>query len=638
MTVPTRQMTTSGSRVATPHTDVDRVSHQSATSTVSSARSIVDQTPGFDVDWIMNSIMSPIAIVDHEFRLVAVNDAYCAAGGRTRSQLLGVILFDAFPENPNDNQDTGPADLRKSLQRVLCDGTVEAMPLQRYDVQEVVDGPFTQRFWSITTSPVRRRPEGPIEFALVHAEEVTSYIDDRLRREAAGELPPTAGQTDAVDTVFTAALHHVAALNDFAATLVNASTVPEIAQAFTHTGIDLVGGSGGAFVSQVGDRLAIIQKLNVDGSATAVEWNNFAVTPGVEPFSDSILQRRSLLFHSRAEFLAAYPSLRDEINTTNHHAWAVLPLFDGMTPLGALGITFDEPDVFSTAVRLDLQTLTTLTTQATSRALLLAEQAEAIDSISRILEADLDTPATVVTSTLYRPAVKLSRSGGDWFDVIAISDTHTILAIGDIAAHGAGTTGEMMRARSTLQSHALHQRVTNDIACSVSETLYRFTDTFATACVVSYDAEQNMITWTTAGHPYPLLITACGDVELLEETHGPPLGVHNQTYRYGLSSRHVSPGDTLVLYTDGLIERRREDLQKGFTRIVAAARSVPPNADLAQHLYQTLLPTGVHLDDVAILVARFVNPAEADQPSTTRSRTPALGHTPGQQHVDELGR
>lgn len=70
----------------------------------------------------------------------------------------------------------------------------------------------------------------------MHAEEVTSYIDERLRREAAGELPPTAGQTDAVDAVFTAALHHVAALNDFAATLVNASTVSDVAHAFTQPG------------------------------------------------------------------------------------------------------------------------------------------------------------------------------------------------------------------------------------------------------------------------------------------------------------------------------------------------------------------------------------------------------------------
>lgn len=580
---------------------------------MSGSSPLIDEVPAFDIDWILNSIVSPIAIVDHEFRLRAVNDAYCAAGGRTRLELLGLVLFDAFPENPADIQDTGPAYLRESLRRALSVGSVEAMPLQRYDVQETVDGPFQQRYWSITTSPVRRRAEGPIEFAVVHAEEVTSYIDERFRREAAGQRPHTAGQTEAVDTVFTAALHHAATLNDFAATLVNASSVTEVAHAFIRAGIDLVHGSGGAFVSQVGDRLTIVQKHDADGPDVAVKWSSFVVAPGVEPFSDAIVQCQPLLFASRAEFLADYPALRDEINRTNHHSWAVLPLFDGTTPLGALGITFDEPNVFSTVVRLDLHTLTTLTTQATSRALLLAEQAEAIDSVSRILEADLDTPTTVRTSTLYRPAVKLSRSGGDWFDVIAITDTCTVLAIGDIAAHGAGTTGEMLRARATLQSHALHQRATNDIACSVSETLDRFTDTFATACVVSYDAEQNTITWTTAGHPYPLLVTAGGDVELLDETHGPPLGIPNTQHVYGVSRRHVSPGDTLVLYTDGLIERRRETLQEGFIRLVAAARSAPSTADLAHHLYQTLLPTGVHVDDVAILVASFVAPGEADE-------------------------
>lgn len=75
---------------------------------------------------------------------------------------------------------------------------------------------------------------------------------------------------------------------------------------------------------------------------------------------------------------------------------------------------------------------------------------------------------------------------------------------------------------------------------------------------------------------------------------------------------------------------------RSITRLVAAPRSLPPNADLAQHLHQTLLPTGVHIDDVAILAARFVASGEASEPLTTRS-TAACGHTPGPRHVDELG-
>jgi hypothetical protein len=88
--------------------------------------------------------------------------------------LIGVRLIDAFPENPADEQDAGPSDLRESLLRVLDTGRPEMMPLQRYDVQEVEGGPFVQRYWSITTSPARGRESGAIEFAVVHAQEVTS--------------------------------------------------------------------------------------------------------------------------------------------------------------------------------------------------------------------------------------------------------------------------------------------------------------------------------------------------------------------------------------------------------------------------------------------------------------------------------
>ena len=552
-------------------------------------------------DWLLDAILTPLAIVDHDLRLVAVNDAYCMVGGRTRERLVGVRLIEAFPENPDDPEDTGPRDLRESLLRVLESGSAEMMPLQRYDVQEIVDGPFIRRFWSITTSPVRRKPDGPIEFAVIHAEEVTSFIDERLRRAATGEGSQTAGQTEAIDTVFGRALRHSATLNSFAEALVKSSTSTDVARAFIGAGIDFVGGSGGAFVTRDGDRLTILGRRGINDVGDA--WTSFPLAAGRDPFSDAIVLSEPLLFANRAQFLAAYPSMADQIMATDNHAWAVLPLSDGTSHLGALGVTFEQPDLFSTLVQLDLQNLAALTSQAMSRTTLLADQTATIESIIRVLEADLDDPSTVATEILYRPAASLPHSGGDWFDIISTDDRRTVLAIGDIAAHGAGTTGEMLRARATLQSHALQNESSSEIASRVSATLHRFTDTFATACIVVYDADEHTLTWTNAGHPYPLLITTEGDIELLRETHGPPLGIRNPNGPYGRGQRMVGPGDTLVLYTDGLIERRTEDLEASFNRLIAETRRAPDRHLLAEHLYRSLIPDGVHADDVAILIA-----------------------------------
>lgn len=82
-------------------------------------------------------VMSPLAVLDRDLHFVAVNDAYCAVGGRKREELLGLDVFEAFPENPDDADDSGPADLRSCLMRVLAGGSAEMMPLQRYDVQAV---------------------------------------------------------------------------------------------------------------------------------------------------------------------------------------------------------------------------------------------------------------------------------------------------------------------------------------------------------------------------------------------------------------------------------------------------------------------------------------------------------------------
>jgi Stage II sporulation protein E (SpoIIE)/PAS fold len=558
-----------------------------------------------DLDRVLDAILSPLAIVDRDLTLVAANTAYCAAGGRTKLELIGASLFEVFPDNPLDDDDTGAFDLRQALLRVFADGCAQSMPLQRYDVQATPNGPFQQRFWSITTSPIRHRRDGAVDYAVVHAEEITSFVDERLRAQAADQQPRTAGRTEAFDAVFAAALRHSEALKSFAEALVESSTVDEVARAFIHEGIDLIGGSGGAFIARGGDRLTILHRRGMSEALSDDAWSSFIVARGVEPFSDAIVGGEPLLFWNRADFLDAYPHLSSEVTSTDHHAWAVFPLTDGSTQLGAIGITFDDPDVFSPVVRLDLDTVTTLTTQATSRARLLAEQAETIDSINRILLADLEANPTVVTSTLYRPATQLSRSGGDWFDVISLGPTSTLLAVGDIADHGPGTTGEMMRARATLQSHAVQYRTCSTIAQSVSTTLARFSETFATASIVLYDSEVNTISWTTAGHPYPLFISASGDVALLRETHGPPLGVPTGAGGYLEAHRQATPGDTLVLYTDGLIERRDDSLDDAFDRLEEAARSAPDRETLAEHLYRTLLPSGIHADDVAILVATF---------------------------------
>ncbi len=116
-----------------------------------------------------------------------------------------------------------------------------------------------------------------------------------------------------------------------------------------------------------------------------------------------------------------------------------------------------------------------------------------------------------------------------------------------------------------------------------------------------------MLTWTTAGHPYPLLLAANGQSQYLEETHGPPLGVLT-CGSYRSNQRVLEPGDTLVVFTDGLVERRGESIDNGLDLLRSAASSaLKHETAFTLRVYGMLAPTRVHVDDIAILAVTIID-------------------------------
>jgi len=115
------------------------------------------------------------------FTITEVNDAYLAATLRTREELIGRALFDAFPDNPQLAHADGVANLRTSLERALASGRPDAMPLQRYDIARR-DGRFEERWWEVVNTPVLG-PGGRVEAIVHHVQDVTARrrAEDRLR-------------------------------------------------------------------------------------------------------------------------------------------------------------------------------------------------------------------------------------------------------------------------------------------------------------------------------------------------------------------------------------------------------------------------------------------------------------------------
>lgn len=199
--------------------------------------------------------------------------------------------------------------------------------------------------------------------------------------------------------------------------------------------------------------------------------------------------------------------------------------------------------------------------------------------------------------------------GGDWFDVIPIPGG-VWLTIGDYAGHGVIATARAVQLRNNLRLLADEGYQPAEAMARLSELLESGGEVeIATATIVALSEGGDTGEFVSAGHPPALLVRSGGSPVLLEELGGPLLGYPRA--RYTATELAIADGDTFVLYTDGLVERRGETIDAGIARLVAAVGQVDI-ADLAEHAFSTLLPKEP-FDDAAILVAQIVrDPGVAD--------------------------
>jgi len=191
--------------------------------------------------------------------------------------------------------------------------------------------------------------------------------------------------------------------------------------------------------------------------------------------------------------------------------------------------------------------------------------------------------------------------GGDWFDVIPTAQG-VWLTIGDNAGHGVIATARAVQLRNNLRLLADEGYNPSEAMSRLSEVLESGgLDELASATIVALSNAGTAAQVVCAGHPPALLMRADGAAIRLDEVSGSILGYPGAHYVH--FEIEVRNGDTLILYTDGLIERRGELIDEGIERLIAAAAQVKPDA-IAEHAFSTLLPE-TPTDDAAILVARI---------------------------------
>ncbi|MDQ1648005.1 MAG: hypothetical protein QOG60_62 [Frankiaceae bacterium] len=216
----------------------------------------------------------------------------------------------------------------------------------------------------------------------------------------------------------------------------------------------------------------------------------------------------------------------------------------------------------------------------------------------------------------YLPTSAGVEVGGDWYDVFVLPGGDLGLAMGDVAGHDVQAAGVMGNLRSMLRAYALEGHQPGEVLTRIN----RFADlphpnVMATCVYAVYAADPRTLTWASAGHLPPLLTAPDGAVQYLEaDSPQPPIGAL-QECEYVDMSRLLPPGARLLLFTDGLIERRGADLDDGMDALAAAARVAPAGTEaLCDHVLDACLPDGTAADDVALLVMETLGPSRQSAP------------------------
>ncbi|WP_406415074.1 SpoIIE family protein phosphatase [Streptomyces sp. NBC_01614] len=407
-----------------------------------------------------------------------------------------------------------------------------------------------------------------------------------------------------------AATERAARIAELTAALAKATTSKDVVDAVARRVLPPFEATGLVVQAVEGDRLHTVGSVGYPEDVLTVLDGRERTEPS--PLWDAILTGTPLFMSSPREFADRYPELADLPARADKQAWALLPLTASGHTFGICAVTFDHPRRLTHEERTLLTATSALVAQALERARLFdAEHTRSRELQRSLLPRDLPAVPACTAAARYLPAGPSMDVGGDWYDIIPLSGGQVALVVGDVMGHGLPEAATMGRLRTAVHTLADLELPPDEIMSHLNDIVGGMgEESYVTCLYALYDSTTRICSIAGAGHPPPALLHPDGTVVFPSLSADPPLGAAEPPFE--TTEIPVPEGSVLVLYTDGLVESSKREMDEGMAALADVLRSSHTDGtakdleQLCERVTSALLPDDHQApDDAAFLLARL---------------------------------
>ncbi|PSL00694.1 PAS domain S-box-containing protein [Murinocardiopsis flavida] len=492
--------------------------------------------------------------------------------------------------------DTVHADDRAAVERAWDDAVADRTPFDATFRVRVRSGEY-RHYRSYAVALLR---DGELtEWVGANTDVTTQREADEMRQRLTAQLGEAALRT--------------VRLQKATSDLAEALTVDEVVRVMGEIGRSAVGVDRTAVAMLDPERLRL-KILNPEGVP------DIPGAPSVESGLDypstlavAVRERRPFIAQSPLELrtmLDDEPEVRTFLAHTDEQAWVTLPLLSAGLPMGALRFAFTSPREVSDEEKVFLEALAGQCALALERATLFEREHRTAEALQQsLLPEELPEVKGIGMRSFYRPGTRHVQVGGDWYDAFPLPDGRVAGVLGDVMGKGIKAATGMSRVRNALRALAFSMPEPADVLNGL-DRLFEATEAMDQVTTLVYfvlDPETGQIDLSNAGHLPPLVVPPGSAPWLLETDPDTPLGVHSER---GHHKFFVPPGNTVVLYSDGLVENRRRAVATGLDELVAVAAQASAEVvgdpqKMLDYLVESMLAGYEQDDDVTLLAVHL---------------------------------